>query len=94
MNQLEINDLNFFEAELSEENGVKGGIAPRLQTPRVSTAVATGVDSKTTTYLKIDGDLSSGFKINSFARGSSASAEASALSLGGTATAVVYVDAG
>lgn len=94
MNQLKINDLNFFEAALSEESGVTGGIAPRLQVPKVSTAVATGVDTKTTTYLNVGGDLSSGFQINTFARGSSASAEASALSLGGTATAVVYVDAG
>jgi hypothetical protein len=94
MSQLEINDLNFFEVTLSEEGSVKGGITPRLQTPKLSTAVATGVDTKTSTSLEIKGDASSGFKINSFALGSAASGAASALAFDGKATAVVIVDAG
>jgi len=88
MTHLAITDLNFLE-RLSPSTAIVGG---RI-TPRISTASATGSDTRLTTSASVGGDLTTGFRLNLVARGSAAAAQASAVSIGGTATATVVVSA-
>lgn len=88
MTHLAITDLNFLES-LSPSTAMVGG---RI-TPRVSTALDTDADTRLTTSARVTGDLTTGFRLNASARGSAAAAQASAASIGGTATATVYVRA-
>jgi hypothetical protein len=92
MHGLIINDLTFLDRASSPK--IFGARATRRITPTVSTAAATGADTRATTFASIDGDLLTGFRFNVRARGSAASAQASAVSIGGTATANVIVSAG
>ncbi|MBW4647670.1 MAG: hypothetical protein KME06_03080 [Kastovskya adunca ATA6-11-RM4] len=89
MTQLKIADINFCETVLQEEGGITGG---RI-TPRVFTAAATASDTFLDARANRSGDLASGFTLNLFGRGSAASAAASAVSLGGQASANAYANA-
>lgn len=89
MTHFAITDLNFLES-LSPMTSIVG--SGRI-TPRISTAAATGADTRLTTSASVSGDLKTGFKLNVYATGSAAAAQASAASIGGTATASVFVRA-
>lgn len=96
MGQLRILNLNCFEICDRDHNHLTGGyrITPSIETPRISTAVATGSDTRLTTFASREGNLIEGFRSNIYARGSAASAASSAASINGQAYAEVYVSAG
>jgi hypothetical protein len=106
MSRLSITDLVFLEWPACEPgpctvvspatgspnpSAIIGG---RRLTPSVSTAVATGVATRTTTFVGVGGNAANGFAINTRVRGSAAAAQASAVSIGGVALAGVFVSAG
>lgn len=94
MSPLKVTDLDFCQPVGLQKSGVTGGRRiPRI-TPRVSTAAATASDTTLTAMVVVEGDLANGFSISRVARGSAASAAASATSLGGQASAFAFADAG
>ncbi|MBE7384737.1 MAG: hypothetical protein F6J95_025400 [Leptolyngbya sp. SIO1E4] len=94
MSQLKVTDLDFYQCECLPEASISGGRMTRRITPRVSTAAATALDTSITANADVSGDLVNGFRINRIARGSAASAAASATSIGGQASAFAFADAG
>lgn len=90
MSQLKVEDLNFCQPEARQEADIVGG---RI-TPGVSTAADTALDTRLERSAVVDGNLQNGFSLNRFARGSAASAAASAVSLGGRAFAFASAEAG